>query len=162
MSRQEVSPALSSSLQVCAHPGVGGVVARLHGAHRLIAGEDVEVVAGVALGDGKGVIALGDQQQIAIVDDVGGVGLAVRGVEPLQPEAVRRVDAVVVDLFQVGLARHVVHVVLVGRIGGPVAAGREDLHHQQAVGGERRLDDVVDLARGVAGAANLDLHVLAA
>ena len=33
-----------------------------------VSGEDVQVVAGVAVGDGEGVIALGHQQQVAVAD----------------------------------------------------------------------------------------------
>ena len=159
----DVAPAPGAVVQLVgpgrAHPGVGRVVGRLHRPDRLVAGQDVQVVAGVALGDGEGVIALRDEQQIAVVDDVGLVDPAVGGVEPLQAEAVGRIDPVVVDLFEIGLARHVADVVLVRRIGRPVAARGEDLDDQQAVGGKLGLDDVVDLARGVAGAADLDLDV---
>src|ERR671921_34216 len=45
------------------YPGISRVVARLHGSHRFISGEDVQVVPGVALSHGEGVIPLRDQQE---------------------------------------------------------------------------------------------------
>ena len=62
----DIAPGREPGIEIVApgraHPGVGGVVARLHGPHRFISGEDVQVVPGVALGHGEGVIPLRDQQ----------------------------------------------------------------------------------------------------
>src|SRR5262249_35077347 len=141
-------------------PGVCGIVDRLHGPNRLVAGEDVQVIAGVTLGDGKDVVALGNEKEIAVADDVGVVNAAVGGGEALKTETIGWVDPVVVDLFEVGFRRKVADVVLVGWIAGPVATRGEHLDDEQAMSGELWLDDVVDLARRVAGAADLDLYVL--
>ena len=65
-------------------------------------------------------------------------------------------DLEVVDLLQLGLVLTGL-VVLVGGIGGPVAARGEDLDHDHLVGRERRRGaDVVDLAAGLAGPPQLD------
>ena len=66
-------------------------------------------------------------------------------------------DLEVVDFFELALIIRVL-LVLVGRVGGPVAAGGDDLAGQQ-VGGGDAFDGqgvVVDLARAVAGAAQVD------
>src|SRR5262249_26629082 len=68
--------------------------------------------------------------------------------------------AEVVRLLEHDLAGGPVLVVLVRRVARPVSGGREHLDHEQPLGRELRLDDVVDLARRVAGAAHLDLDVL--
>jgi hypothetical protein len=76
------------------------------------------------------------------------VQAAVLGIDPLETEALPGVQPVVVGLLQIGHARVVVLVVPVRRIGRPVACGREDLGHQQAVAPVLRLHrDVVDVAR---------------
>ncbi len=69
-------------------------------------------------------------------------------------------DLEVVDLLERGLHARDLLVVLVGRVGRPVAARRQHLHRDQAVGVERlRSAEVVDLAAGPARAAQLDRHV---
>src|SRR5918993_1343918 len=160
----DVSPGSKSFVEIVTpgstYPGVVWVVTRLHRPYRLIPREHVQVVPGVPLSDGKRVIPLRHQQQVAVVDHVGRVGLSVRGVEPLQPKSIRGVNPVVIDLLEIGLVRHVVHVMLVWRIGGPVAARCEDLHHEETISRERRFDDVVDLARRIARAADLNLHIV--
>jgi hypothetical protein len=47
-----------------------------------------------------------------------------------------------------------VHVVFVGRIARPASAWSIDFDDQQAVGGEVRLENVIDLSRCVAAAAD--------
>ena len=48
---------------------------------------------------------------------------------------------------------------LVRRVARPIAAGRVDLHQQQAVRGKFGLEDFVDLARGISAAPNLHLDI---
>ena len=88
------------------------------------------------------------------------VARAVAVVDPLDRPALRPADLVEVRLLEDGLPRRVVDVVLVGRPAGPVAVRREHLADEQPVGREARHHDVVDLAGGVAGAADLDLDVV--
>ena len=96
------------------------------------------------------------------------IGRVLGAVDPLVGEAALARDLEVVDLLQLGLDRvaAVVRadlVVLVRRVRGPVAAGREHLAHQQLLGVEgARQAVVVDLAGAVPGAAQLDGHVLLA
>ena len=69
-------------------------------------------------------------------------------------------DLEVVDLLQRDLDPGDVLVVLVRRIRGPVAVGREDLHGDQRVGLEGLgRAEVVHLAAGVAGTAQLDVDI---
>src|SRR5919198_390966 len=98
------------------------------------------------------------------------VGLLVIGLLPVRPGAVHPLvphpgpaaaHLEVVDLLQRRLLRRPLLVVLVGRVGRPVAAGGEHLHGDQLVGLERlRGAEVVHLAAGLAGAAQLHLDAL--
>src|SRR5215216_2085718 len=58
----DLTPGRKSSIEIVApglaHPGIGRIIAWLHGPHRLVSGEDVQVVPGVALCDGEDVIPL--------------------------------------------------------------------------------------------------------
>ena len=135
-------------------PRVGRVVGE---APRPLAGpghhvQVVEVVAG--RGHRGAVVAARQQHRVAAADlledvDAGAVGALVGDA------AVG--DLEVVDLLERGLDARDLLVVLVRRIGGPVAAGRDHLDGDQAVGGERLgRAEVVDLAAHLPRAAQLD------
>ena len=76
-------------------------------------------------------------------------------VKPLQPIGVWVLETVVVDLLQLDFNRRAIRVVLVGRITGPVARGREDFTDEESVGGKIRGHDVDNLASGVATTSDL-------
>ena len=127
------------------------------------AGHDVQVVHVVAGGrDAGAVVAVGDEGDVAVVDLAAQVDRAAgAAVGAVQAKALGALGAIfdleVVDLFELALVLGVL-LVLVGLIGGPVTAGGDDLAGQQ-VGGGDALDGqgvVVDLARAVAGAAQVD------
>ena len=107
-------------------------------------------------------VAVGHEGDIAVVDLAAQVdraaGAAVGAVQAKSLGALGAVfDLKVVDLFELALVLGVL-LVLVGRVGGPVTAGGDDLAGQQ-VGGGDALDGqgvVVDLARAVAGATQVD------
>ena len=133
------------------------------------AGQDVEVVGGVADRAGDRVIALGDQHHVVVTGDDGRVdgvaGLVQRrigaGIDSLQGIALRPVELVVVDLIQVGLDQAAVggdpvDIVLVRRVARPVAAGGVDLHHDQPLARKAGWEHLVDLAGGVIAPANFD------
>ena len=87
-----------------------------------------EVIQPVARRRRHRVVAVGQQHRIAVLDRVGR-GLAVGRVQHLLAEALRRRDAVVVDLFEHRLA--VAAVVLVRRVAAPVARRIERLADHQ-------------------------------
>ena len=78
-------------------------------------GHDVEVVHLEAVGRAAGVVAAGDEGDVAVGDGHGLVERAVVGVDALDAEAVLRVQAMVVGLLEVGDPRVVVLVVAVRR-----------------------------------------------
>src|ERR1017187_863527 len=129
-----------------ADPGILRIVGGGHGAGR--AGEGVQVVDVVAVGGGDGVVALWDQDEFAVAHGDGFVDAPVGRVDLLDGVAFGAIDAVIVNLFEVHLTGGIMDVVFVGRVTGPVAAGRVDLADEDAVGGKAGLDHVVDLAGG--------------
>ena len=150
------------SAHVVADPGVGGVVGE---APRALARprHHVQVVEVVAGRRHRGpVVAVRHQDDVAVRTSARDVDLASGAgrVDALVAEAAAR-DLEVVDLLERGLLARALLVVLVRRIRRPVAAGREHLDGDQPVGleGVRRAE-VVDLAAGLARAAQLDRHVL--
>ena len=127
------------------------------------AGHDVQVVHVVTGGcDAGAVVAVGHERDVAVVDLAAQVDRAAgAAVGAVQAESLGALGAIldleVVDLFELALILGVL-LVLVGRVGGPVTAGGDNLAGQQ-VGGGDALDGqgvVVDLARAVAGAAQVD------
>ena len=120
----------------------------------------VQVVEVVARARRHGVVAPRHEHDLAVADGDRLVDRAVRRVDALERETVRRSDAVVVGLLEIRLARRVVDVVLVRRIAGPVAGRRDDLRYEQGLGRRLLHQDVVDLARLTAAAARLVPHVL--
>ena len=152
----------SCSAQRVADPGVRGVVRE---APRALAGaghhvQVVEVVAGG--GHRRSVVAVRHHDEVSRADLLRDVDLApgAGAVHALVAEAVLG-DLEVVDLLEHGLLARDVLVVLVRRVAGPVAAGGEHLDGDQAVGLEGLgRAEVVDLAAGLARAAQLDGDVL--
>jgi hypothetical protein len=116
----------------------------------------VQVIAG--RGHRRAVVAAGQQHRVPAADLLEDVDP--RPVGALIGEAAIG-DLEVVDLLERRLDAGDVLVVLVGRIRRPVAAGRDHLDGDQAVG-EVRVGpaEVVDLAAHLPGAAQLDRHVL--
>ena len=105
-------------------------------------------------------IALRNENDFAIAHRQCLIDAAIRGVHLLQRKALGPLNAIVVDFLKVHFARRVVHIVLVGRKAGPVARRREHLHHDQALRGKPGRQHIVNLASGVAAAANLDAHIV--
>ena len=103
------------------------------------AGHDVEVVHVVAGGrDAGAVVAVGHEGDVAVVDFAAQVdGAAGAAVGAVQAETLGAFGAVldleVVDFFELALVFGVL-LVLVGRVGGPVTAGGDDLAGQQVEG----------------------------
>ena len=124
------------------------------------AGHDVEVVEVVARRRGDHVVALGDEHHVPVAEGQRLVEGTVLGVDPLDGEALHGLDPMVVGPLQVGLTRAVVLVVLVQRVARPVAAGRDDLDHQQPFGRAVLHQDRAYAPLHVPGAAHLHLHVL--
>jgi hypothetical protein len=143
-----------------ADPGVFRIVGWLHGALRLIAREDIQVIPRIAVSNREGVISLRDKQDVTVLDHPRMIEGAVGEIESLQTEAIVRIDSVVIDLLEIGLSRHVAHIVLVRWKAGPIPGRCEDLDHEQRVRRKIGFDDVVDLAGGVAGATYLHIHVV--
>jgi hypothetical protein len=119
------------------------------------AGHHVQVVEVVARRGHRRPVVAGRQQHVVagadLLEDVDA-----RAVRALVREAAVG-DLEVVDLLQRGLDAGDVLVVLVRRIGGPVAARRDHLDCDQAVGEVGvGAAEVVDLAAHVPGAAELD------
>ena len=141
-----------------ADPAVGGVVADEPGPLGTRAGHDVEVVEVVAgRGHRRAVPAVRHE------DDVAGAHLGehvdrplVGAVDPLVADrararglrrAGRRCDLEVVDLLELGLDARPLLVVLVRRVGAPVAGRGDDLAGDDRVGVEHAGDaEVADLA----------------
>ena len=85
-------------------------------------------------------------------------------IHALDGVAFRPVQLIEIHFLQVGLQQlarfaHPVLIVLVGRIGTPVAGGGVDLNADQPLAGESGRHDAVDLAGGVATAADLHRHL---
>src|SRR4051794_15242906 len=111
-------------------------------------------------GDARAVIAARDEEGVAGLHDHGLVDLAVCGVRAVDAVPVLALDLEVVDLLELGLGLARL-VVLVRRVAGPVSLGREHLDADEPVGGELAgAEEVVQLARAGAGAADLDRDLL--
>ena len=109
---------------------------------------DVQVIHLEPIGRAARVVATRDADHIAIFDRHGFIQLSVVRVNALDAEAIRRVQTVIIGLFQIGDARIVVFIVTMARVAGPVTRRRENLCHQQTVGVILVLHrDVVDVAR---------------
>jgi hypothetical protein len=92
------------------------------------ASHNVEIIE-IATGSGRDdVIALGDEDQVPILDSNGFIKSLVV-VHPLEGEAIGRLHVMVIGLLQVGLMRRVLRIVFVWREGGPVASRSDDLDH---------------------------------
>src|SRR5207247_36337 len=65
-------------------------------------------------------------------------------VDALEGEALRRIEPVIIGFLERALDWEIVGVVLVRRITGRVAAGRDDLHHQQMIRWLRLRKNVTD------------------
>ncbi len=143
------------------HPRVRRVVADQPGARRAGPRHHVEVVHVVAgYGHARPVPAVGDQHGVAGAHFGEHVGRAAGGgVDPLVADGGRAAaQLVVVDLLQPGLVRPLL-VVLVRRVGRPVAAGGEHFDGDEPVAGEDvRGGEVVHLAAGAARAAQFDRY----
>ena len=98
------------------------------------AGHDVEIIQIIAMNGGARVVAIGYQRDIAVGDCHRLVKAAIVGIDPLEGEALRRIEPVVINLFQLRFMRQIVGVVFVRGIGRGAAARRDDFHDKQAVG----------------------------
>ena len=127
-----------------ADPVVRRVVAERHRPLVAGAGQDVQVVEGIARrGDARAVVAAVDEEHVTVGDVQVEVDLAVDGVGAVEAKPIRVVrrravppDPEVVDLLVVDRA---VGVVAVRRVARPVAARRQQLDAHQLVGAVERL-----------------------
>ena len=103
---------------------------------------------------GDRVVAFGHQHDVPVLHRHRLVQRAVVGVNALEGKTLRRVEPMVVGLLEQALARQIVGVVLVGRIGGGVAVGRDHFHHQQRIGGIAFGQDISHVPRIAALAAH--------
>ena len=110
-------------------------------------------------------IAVGHESDIAVVDLAAQVDRAVgAAVGAVQTKALGTLGTVfnfeVVDFFELALVLGVL-LVLVGRVGGPVAARGDDLARQQVGSGDAFDSEgvVVNLARAVAGTAQIHANL---
>src|ERR1700735_4114643 len=81
------------------------------------------------------------------------------GIQVLEREASRLADTVIINLVQINFSRRVVQVMLVRRITRPITAGRVNLDDHELISREIRADDVDNLARGIAAAAEAADHL---
>src|SRR5215218_4811962 len=147
---------LTSSL--ADQPLVVGIVLYLPLAHRSC--HHVEVVEVVTRGRRDHVVALRDEHHITVAKRQRLVERAVFGIDPLQREALFRLDAMVVRLLQIPLARGVFRVVLVWRIARPVSVRGDDLDDKKPLGRLVLHEDVGDLALHVTSTTGTPLRVL--
>src|SRR5688572_859406 len=75
-------------------------------------GHDIQIIEVVAVNGGRRVVAARHHDHAAVLDDDGLVERAIVGIDALEGEALRRVEAVVVGFLEQGLQRQVVLVVL--------------------------------------------------
>ena len=88
------------------------------------------------------------------------VKLAAVVIDPVKNIALRRVHPVIISLLEVGFLGKIVGIMLVRRVGRPVARRRDHLHNKKAV---RRLGfgkNVADMARIGAGSPRLERHAV--
>ncbi len=108
------------------------------------AGHHVQIVGVVARGCAEGMVAPGDQEDIAIGRSEGRVQCPVSAVDTREAPTARPLEAVVIQLLEVGLTGWVLGIVLVGRVARPVASGREHLEQDQPAGRRRGRQQVMD------------------
>ena len=104
-------------------------------------------------------VAFANDHEVAAADEHRLVTPAVRGVHAMEPVALRMAKAEIVDLFEIGLGRRTIGIVFVRRIARPVAGRRQHFADHEAIGGKPRRQNVDDLARCVAAAADLEAAV---
>ena len=106
---------------------------------------DVEIVVIKAGSSRYDVIALGDQDQISIVDsDWFIISLVI--VDTLKGEAIVWLNMMLIGFLQVGLMRRILSVVFVWGEARPVASRGDDLDHNQALRFLVGIQDVLDTA----------------
>jgi len=138
---------------------VVGIVAVGEGLGR--AGEEVQVICGVALGRDDRVIALRHEYNVVSAREHDLVQSPVFGVHALDGVAFGPVNLVKVDFFEVGFEQRAVRgeavfVVFVRGVGTPVAGRGIDFDGDEAVTVEARVEEAINLPGGVCAAANLD------
>jgi hypothetical protein len=115
------------------------------------------------------VVALRDQDDIILPSQDGGIdGVTCpvergfrSGINPLKRIALRAIQFIEVDLIQIGFQEapirpELVHIVLVGRVAGPVSPRCIDFDDHQPPAREAGRDDAVDLPGRVVAATNFN------
>ena len=105
----------------------------------------IEIEKIVAVRRPDGMIAPRHQHDVPVRDCQSLVERAVVGIDALEGEALRRLQAVIVCLLEIRFVGQRVPVVLVRRIARPVAARRDDFDDQQALGLGVLGQDVADM-----------------
>jgi hypothetical protein len=111
---------------------MGGVVIEMPDALR--ACHDVEIIRFVSVWDDDGMIATGDEHDVAILDRYRLVKITRIAIDPLENESLRRIDAVVIGLLQETLSWHIVDVVLVRRIARGMSTRGAHFHDEHRLG----------------------------
>src|SRR5438552_8630256 len=129
-------------LSALEHPLVSRIVLEMPFALR--SGHHIEIVGSVAVRHDDRMIAPWNHDDVVILDGERLVQVAIVGVDALEGEALRRIEPVIIGFLERALDWEIVGVVLVRRITGRVAAGRDDLHHQQMIRWLRLRKNVTD------------------
>ncbi len=111
------------------------------------AGHHVEVIRRVTVRDDHRMIAAGHHHDVAVLDGHRLVERAIVGVDALEREALRRIEAVIIGFFEEALGGNRVGVVLVRRIARRVARRGDDFDDQQRLRGGILRQDVAHVTR---------------
>lgn len=97
-------------------------------------GHHIEIIHLVAIGRATWMVAFWYKHDVSVRDRHGFIKASVFGENTLEAEALRRVETVIIGLFQIGHMREIVFVVSVGWIGRPVSLRCEYLGNKKAIG----------------------------
>src|SRR5689334_1761827 len=103
----------------------------------------------------------GHEHNLAVARDDHLIELGVGRVHTLERVSIRLVELIEIDLFEIGFEQapgsvQPMNIVLVRRVGTPIAWRGIDLHGDEAMAIEPGRENRVDLACGVSSTANLD------
>src|SRR5690606_7055674 len=122
-------------------------------------GHDIQVVQLVAVRRSDRMVATRHEHDVAILHRQGFIQRAIVGIDALESEALRRIQAMVVSLLERSFLPGHRRVVLVRRIARPVTGRRDHLDDEKTFGGLRVRKDVAHEARVAAFAAHLVAHL---
>ena len=111
----------------------------------LRASHDIQVIEIVAVRRTYRVVAFGHHDDIVVRHGHGFVQAAIIGINALKRESLGWIDTVVIGLFETRFLRPAISIMLVWGITGPIAARRQDLADQQALGARIAKKDVANM-----------------